>query len=145
VAALFVSMRNDPETVRSLNPIVLVEDHPLHGRLLRRALERHVDGRPIELIPDGTEAAQRLFDPALPLPALLVFDLDVPGRGGHDLLAARARDSRLAAVPAAVVTSSAAPADRERSLALGATLHVSKPEDGEGFAHLADRLASLIG
>jgi CheY-like chemotaxis protein len=140
-----VSMRNDPESVQSLNPIVVVEDHPLHGRLLRRALQRELSDRPVELIPDGTVAARRLFDPSLPLPALLVLDLDVPGRTGHELLAACADDERLADVPAAVVTSSSAPADRERSLALGATLHLSKPEDGAGFAHLADRLVSLIG
>ena len=140
-----VSMRNHPESVKTLNPIVVVEDHPLHGRLLRRALERELSGRPVELIPDGAVAAERLFDPDQPVPALLVLDLDVPGRSGHELLAACADDERLAVVPAAVVTSSSAPADRERSLALGATLHVSKPEDGAGFAHLADRLASLIG
>jgi CheY-like chemotaxis protein len=137
-------MRNDPEIETSLSPIVVVEDHPLHGRLLRHALERHLDGRPIELIPDGALAARRLLDPGQPLPALLVLDLDLPGRDGHTLLGDRQGDARLAEVPAVVVTSSAAPADRERSLALGADLHVSKPEDRDGFAALAGRLAALI-
>ena len=122
----------------------MVEDHPLHGRLLRRALERELDGRPVEVIPDGALAAQRLLDPGQPLPALLVLDLDLPGRDGHALLADRQADERLSTVPAVVVTSSAAPGDRERSLALGASLHVSKPEDGDGFAALADRLVALI-
>jgi CheY-like chemotaxis protein len=137
-------MRNDPEIETSLSPIVVVEDHPLHGRLLRRALERQVDGRPVEVIPDGAVAAQRLRDPEQPLPALLVLDLDLPGRDGHALLADRQADARLAAVPAVVVTSSAAPADRERSMALGASLHVSKPEDGDGFTALVKRLVALI-
>lgn len=136
-------MGNDPEIERSQRPIVVVEDHPLHARLLRHALER-VDGRPVEVICHGAVAARRLLDPSQPLPALLVLDLDVPGRSGHELLAACAGDSRLCAVPAAVVTSSSAAEDRERSLALGATLHVSKPEDGAGFADLADRLAALL-
>jgi CheY-like chemotaxis protein len=137
-------MRNDPEIETSLSPIVVVEDHPLHGRLLRRALEQELNGRPVEVIPDGAVAQRRLLDPERPLPALLVLDLDLPGRDGHALLADRARDARLSRVPAVVVTSSPAPADRERSLALGASLHVSKPEDGAGFAHLADRLLALI-
>jgi CheY-like chemotaxis protein len=138
-------MRNDPEIETSLSPIVVVEDHPLHGRLLRRALEQELNGRPIEIIPDGAAASQRLLDPGRPLPALLVLDLDLPGRDGHELLADRAADPRLSRVPTVVVTSSAAPADRARSLELGASLHVSKPEDGDGFAALADRLAALIG
>jgi CheY-like chemotaxis protein len=139
-----VSMEHEPEIERSLRPIVVVEDHPLHGRLLRHALQRQLDGCRVEVIGDGDVAARRLFDPAQPLPALLVLDLDVPGRDGHELLAACAGDERLAAVPAAVVTSSSTVADRERSLALGATMHVSKPEDRAGFADLADRLAALI-
>jgi CheY-like chemotaxis protein len=140
-----VSMRNDPEIETSLSPIVVVEDHPLHGRLMRHALQRRLDGRPIELIPDGALAARRLLDPEQPLPALLVLDLDLPGRDGHALLDDRRGDARLSSVPTVVVTSSAAPADRERSLALGADLHVSKPEDGDGFAALAGRLVELIG
>ncbi len=123
----------------------MVEDHPLHGRLLRRALEARLGGRPIEVIADGAAAARRLQDPAQPLPALLVLDLEVPGRSGHELLVERAGDPRLAAVPAAIVTSSATPADAERSMALGATVHLDKPEDVAGFAELADRLARLIG
>jgi two-component system, chemotaxis family, response regulator Rcp1 len=128
-----------------LSPIVVVEDHPLQARLIRRALEREAGGRPVEVIPDGVAAAKRLHDPARPVPALLVFDLDVPGRSGHELLAECARDPRLSRVPTAVVTSSPAPDDRERSLALGASLHVGKPRDVAGFAELADRLGALIG
>lgn len=122
----------------------MVEDHPLQGRLLRHALAAGLGGRPVEVIADGAEAAQRLHDCSRPRPALVVLDLDVPGRTGHELLADRAADPRLADVPVAVVSSSAASADRERSLALGASLHVSKPLDGPGFADLADRLAALI-
>jgi CheY-like chemotaxis protein len=138
-------MGEDLDIETFLSPIVIVEDHPLQARLLRRALEREVAGRPVEVVPDGAAAADRLLDPEQPIPALLVLDLDVPGRSGHELLACRARDPRLSRVPAAVVTSSGTPGDRERSLALGASLHVSKPRDRAGFADLADRLGALIG
>lgn len=140
-----VTLRNDPEISTLPDPVVVVEDHPLQGRLLRIALEARLEGRPVEVIADGAVAYQRLSDPARPVPALLVLDLDVPGRTGHELLAARAGDPRLASVPAAVVTSSGAPGVRERSLALGAVLHVPKPEDGPGFDALAGRLCELIG
>jgi CheY-like chemotaxis protein len=124
--------------------VVVVEDHPLQGRLLRRALSARLPGCTVELFADGAAASRRLADPGGAAPDLLVLDLAVPGRSGHDLLGERARDARLACVPAVVVTSSENGADRERSLALGADLHLDKPLDADGFSRLAERLAALI-
>ncbi len=123
----------------------MVEDHALHARLLRGALERALSGCAVELFDNGLNAADRLLDPAQPPPALLVLDLDLPGRSGHELLRDRAGDARLAEVPVAVVTSSELSADREQSLALGADLHLEKPRDADGFQDLAGRLAALVG
>jgi CheY-like chemotaxis protein len=124
--------------------VLMVEDQPLQARLLRRALSARLPDCTFELFADGLEASRRLADRGGAAPDLLVLDLTVPGRSGHDLLGDRARDARLAAVPAVVVTSSEAPADRDRSLALGADLHLSKPVDADGYSRLAERLASLI-
>jgi CheY-like chemotaxis protein len=124
--------------------VVIVEDHVLQARLLRRALCERLPGCVVEVIADGTEAARRLSDPDGDAPDLIVLDLALPGLSGHALLSERARDARLAQVPAAIVTSSESAADRERSLALGAAIHVAKPLDADGFAALADRLAGLL-
>jgi CheY-like chemotaxis protein len=124
--------------------VVMVEDHPLQGRLLRQALRESLPGCTIEHFADGLVASRRLADPAGAAPDLLVLDLALPGRSGHDLLGERARDARLAGIPAVVVTSSEAAADRDRSLALGADLHLIKPVDTDGFSRLAERLASLV-
>jgi CheY-like chemotaxis protein len=122
-----------------------VEDHELHARLLRRALSDRLPGCVVEVYGSGSEAARRLADADGAAPDLLVLDLALPGASGHALLTDRARDARLAQIPAAIVTSSESAADRERSLALGASLLVSKPFDAAGFAQLADRLAGLLG
>jgi CheY-like chemotaxis protein len=124
--------------------VVIVEDHRLHARLLEKAISTRLPGSRIETFADGGVALARLQDPQAPVPDLLVFDLDLPGCSGHALLTACARDERLAVVPAAIVTASDAPGDRERSLALGARLHLAKPVDGDGFTELAERLAELI-
>jgi|tagenome__1003787_1003787.scaffolds.fasta_scaffold20922439_2 two-component system OmpR family response regulator len=124
--------------------VVLVEDQELQARLLRSALADRMPGCEVEVIGDGAQAARRLAHVDRRVPDLLVLDLALPGLSGHDLLVERAGDPRLARVPAAIVTSSDSPDDRERSLALGATLHLSKPLDLDGFAELADRLAALI-
>jgi CheY-like chemotaxis protein len=124
--------------------VVIVEDHRLHARLLGKALAVRLPDCAIEVFADGQVAMRRLLDGGHPVPHLMVFDLDVPGRSGHDLLVECARSPRLARVPAVVVTASSADADRERSLALGARAHLTKPVDGEGFTRLAERLAALI-
>jgi CheY-like chemotaxis protein len=124
--------------------IVIVEDHVLHARMLRLALSKCLPSCVTELYTEGLAAARRLADRAAPLPDLLVLDLDVPGRSGHQLLADRAASPRLRSVPAAVVTSSEKEADRTRALALGADEYLHKPRDQVGFMALAERLVRLL-
>jgi CheY-like chemotaxis protein len=125
--------------------VVIVEDHELHARLLRRALAERLPGCEVEIVGDGAQAMRRLARPEDRVPDLLVFDLALPGATGHELLSVCAGDARLAGIPAAVVTSSESEDDRDRSLELGARLHLAKPLDLDGFEELADRLARLMG
>jgi two-component system, cell cycle response regulator DivK len=125
--------------------VVIVEDHELHARLLRRALTERLPSCEVEIVGDGAQAMRRLARAADRVPDLLVFDLALPGATGHELLSACAGDARLAGVPAAVVTSSESEDDRDRSLELGARLHLAKPLDLDGFEELADRLVRLMG
>jgi CheY-like chemotaxis protein len=128
---------------RSSGPtVVLVEDHPLHARVLRQALAVRLPGGEIELFDDGTTACRRLMEGSVP--DLLVLDLDLPGRTGHELLVQCADAETLSEMAIVVVTSSTDTADRERSLALGVTLHLPKPVDAAGFMQLADGLAALV-
>jgi len=122
--------------------VVVVEDHPLHARVLRQALAARLPGGRIELFGDGTAAGRRLMEDATP--DLLVLDLDLPGRSGHELLAMCISDERLRAMQTVVVTASMEVADRERSLDLGAAMHLPKPVDAAGFMQLADGLAALV-
>jgi CheY-like chemotaxis protein len=124
--------------------VLIVEDHELQARLLRRALAERLPSCEVEIVGDGAQAMRRLARSDGRVPDLLVFDLALPGATGHELLSACAGDARLAHVPAAVVTSSDSPDDRDRSLALGAALHLAKPLDLDGFVSLADRLVGLM-
>jgi CheY-like chemotaxis protein len=125
--------------------VILVEDHPLHARVLRSALAARLPGGRIEHFGDGATACRRLLDEEAAVPDLLVLDLDLPGRDGHDLLERCAADARFHAMQTVVVTSSTDAADRERSLGLGAAMHLPKPVDAAGFMQLADGLAALVG
>ena len=122
--------------------VVLVEDHPLHARVLRRALKARLPGGQVELFADGVAACRRLMEGEVP--DLLVLDLDLPGRSGHELLDQCAGAARLRGMQTVVVTSSTDADDRERSLELGAAMHLPKPVDAAGFIQLADGLAALV-
>jgi DNA-binding response OmpR family regulator len=131
-----------PESNDSRASVVLVEDHPLHARVLQQALTTRLPGGHVELFADGTAACRRLMDGEVP--DLLVLDLDLPGRSGHELLAQCAAAARLSGMQTVVVTASTDAADRVRSLELGAAMHLPKPVDAAGFMQLADGLAALV-
>lgn len=133
-----------PDSQASPPSVVLVEDHPLHARVLRRALAARLPGGRIEVFADGTAACRRLMDDASAVPDLLILDLDLPGRTGHELLAQCVAEGRLSAMHTVVVTSSTSAADRARSLELGAAMHLPKPVDAAAFMQLADGLSALV-
>jgi len=59
---------------------------------------------------------------------VLLSDIAMPGHDGYDLIRqVRSRSSHLAALPAAAVTACASTDERERALAAGFQLHLSKP------------------
>ncbi|MGE3795950.1 MAG: response regulator [Dehalococcoidia bacterium] len=57
------------------------------------------------------------------------LDLDLPGRSGHDVLAAIRADPSLLDIPVVILTSSRAEADIVRSIRLNAQGYITKPVD----------------
>jgi two-component system, chemotaxis family, response regulator Rcp1 len=116
-------------------PLVLVvDDAPDSGDLYRRSLEAGRDGpstATVEVVPDGAVAIQRMRDLTAPRPDLVILDLSMPERGGHEVLAVMRTAPRLVSVPVVVFTSSAARGDVELSYGLGANCHVVKPADAD--------------
>ena len=59
----------------------------------------------------------------------------MPGQDGYELIrAVRAMPSRLAGIPAAAVTAHARDDERERALAAGFQMHLTKPIDPAALA-----------
>ncbi|MBI4540219.1 MAG: response regulator [Gemmatimonadetes bacterium] len=119
--------------------ILLAEDNEDHALLIRMALERASQG-PIELawVRDG-DAALRAAEERPP--DLLLLDLNMPGRSGHDVLERLKGDERLRRIPVAVLTSSDRDEDIARSYGLGTNHFITKPENP---ADLERRLRSLL-
>ena len=119
--------------------VVLAEDNDDHAVLIRMALER-ASKLPVDVrrAHNGDEAIELVR--ALP-PDLLLLDLKMPGRSGHEVLENLKGDDRLRRVPVAVLTSSDRDEDVARSYGLGGNHFITKPEDP---AELEVRLRSLL-
>lgn len=119
--------------------VVLAEDNDDHALLIRMALER-ASRLPVQLrrAHNGDEAITLVE--AAP-PDLLLLDLKMPGRSGHEVLQRLKGDERLRRVPVAVLTSSDRDDDVARSYGLGGNHFITKPEDP---AELEARLRSLL-
>lgn len=119
--------------------VVLAEDNDDHALLIEMALDR-ASRLPVELrrARDGDEAIALIMEAP---PDLLLLDLKMPGRSGHEVLERVKGDDRLRRIPVAVLTSSDRDEDMARSYGLGGNHFITKPEDP---ADLEARLRSLL-
>lgn len=130
---------------RRATPIVLViEDNPRDHEFLEEVWKD--SGFTIRFL--GAETSQKAFqllcatDPS-ELPDLIVIEINFPSMTGHDILRTLQGDAIWSSIPMVVWTSSAAATDRLRSLAWGATEHVVKPRNYEGYRALVPILTGL--
>jgi signal transduction histidine kinase/ActR/RegA family two-component response regulator len=119
--------------------ILLVEDELDSREILRQMLS--MSGAHVEAVGSVAEAMEAL-DHARP--DVLLSDIGMPVEDGYSLIRrVRARlPERGGKVPAAAITAYATAEDRERALAAGFQLHLSKPID---LDRLSAAIAALIG
>lgn len=127
---------NEPENLRPLH-ILLVEDNPGDVELTKAALRRCKVSNHLRVADDGEQALEMLRregDAAgAPLPDLVFLDLNMPKKGGLEVLAEMKKDPDLRRIPVVVMTSSKAEEDILRSYDLHANCFVTKPVDLEQF------------
>jgi CheY-like chemotaxis protein len=106
-------------------------------RLTREAFRDakvHLD---LHVVGDGVEAMDFLHRRGpyaeCPRPDLILLDLNLPRKGGREVLAEIKADESLKTIPVVVLTTSGSDADIESSYQLHANCFVSKPVDLEGF------------
>jgi CheY-like chemotaxis protein len=105
-------------------------------------------GSPVHLnvVGDGEQAMQFLrragaFADA-PRPGLIVLDLNLPRRTGLEVLADLKADRDLLVIPVLILTTSAAPADIQRSYLLHANAYIIKPAGFDSFTDAINQIAS---
>ncbi len=117
--------------------ILLVEDNPGDVRLIEVAFREGKIANRIHVAKDGVEALAFLRRETphedSPRPDLILLDLNLPRKGGREVLAEIKEDPELKRIPVAVMTTSDAEQDIVGSYDLHANCYVKKPIDAQEF------------
>lgn len=116
--------------------IFLAEDNVADVWLIEEALRRRLLAYEL----DHYLTAEQAIDAALicgseghPVPDLILLDYNLPRGNGSEILAAAAKNLKLADVPKAILSSSLRPAEIQEARQLGATRFITKPAELEDF------------
>jgi CheY-like chemotaxis protein len=113
--------------------VLLVEDNPGDTRLTLEAIRDCDLPLNLNVVRDGFEAMAFLRREgryrAVERPALILLDLNLPGKGGREVLAEIKGDPELKRIPVVVLTTSQSEDDIAAAYRLHANCYVRKPAD----------------
>jgi chemotaxis family two-component system response regulator Rcp1 len=117
--------------------ILLVEDNLGDVRLTQLALREGPRRKEIHVVGDGESALEFLHREGpyanAPRPDLILLDLNLPRRSGHEVLHEIKQDPALRTIPTVILTTSDRESDVRRSYELAANCFITKPLELEGF------------
>jgi CheY-like chemotaxis protein len=129
-----------PKTIE----ILLVEDNPADVELTALALENSQLQIHLNVVGDGVAALeflhrQQQYNTALS-PDLVVLDLNLPKKSGHEVLAEIKADENLRRIPVVILTTSTAEDDILQAYNLHANCYIRKPV---GFSEFTEVIQSI--
>ena len=144
-------MTAEPDTTPALDDpdedgdalVLLVEDNADDAILLRRALRKSGLRLRLEVVNHGDAAVDYLGNAGAyadrrrhPRPQLVLLDVKLPRRSGHEVLEWVRQQPALDAMPVIVLTSSGEEDDVRRAYALRASSYLRKPLTFDGLVAL---------
>jgi len=124
--------------------ILLVEDDPGDVLITREAFAENKLRNHLSVVSDGEAALAFLRHKGVyadaPRPGLILLDLNLPRKAGHEVLAEIKTDPDLQRIPVVVLTTSDAEEDVLRSYDLHANAYVTKPVDFDRFLHVVRQI-----
>ena len=131
----------------SLRPakILLVEDSPTDALLAQEALRGAHISNNIHIVEDGEEALAFLHGEGpyahAPRPDLILLDLNLPKKGGQEVLEEIKTDPELKDIPVVVLTTSQDAGDVSKAYDLHANCYITKPVDFLQFTEVVQAIA----
>jgi CheY-like chemotaxis protein len=131
-------------TARRPLGVLLVEDDPGDVLIAREALRASDVESQLSVVNDGVEALAYLRQRGdyrdAPRPDLILLDLNLPRKSGHEVLAEVKADLSLRTIPVVVLTTSRSADDVTRSYQLHANVYVTKPVDFDDFTEVVKQI-----
>jgi CheY-like chemotaxis protein len=136
------------EAERQVVDVLLVEDDEGDVLMTREAFEHFKIRNTLHVVSDGEQALQfvrRTGDYAdAPTPGLIMLDLNLPRRGGLEVLSDLKSDPDLRVIPVVILTTSQAEEDIVRSYSLHANAYVTKPVDFDRFIDVVRQIDNFF-
>lgn len=128
-------------------PIMVVEDSPVHGKLLLNAL-KNTGKTPVVDLQEDAEGAWAQIErmrrkPRPEWPVMAIVDLGLPGMGGIELVDRIRHERELNDWPVLVLTASEDPDDIKESMMARASGYIVKPHTGSGYTELANDIVEF--
>ncbi|MXV61258.1 response regulator [Natronorubrum sp. JWXQ-INN-674] len=127
--------------------ILLVEDNPGDVQLIERAVESTATETVLHVVDNGDDAVTALTerdgDDAVSPPDIVLLDLGLPGKDGHEILDAIRSSQDLRSLPVIVLTSSDASDDIAGCYDAEANAYVTKPTDVNEFAAVVEAVEAF--
>jgi len=104
--------------------VLLVDENELNQDMLSRRLSRK--GYKVAIAADGEQAIRMVAESR---PDLILMDISLPGRDGHDITRELKTSAHSSAIPVIALTANAMASDREAALTAGCDDFDTKPVD----------------
>jgi CheY-like chemotaxis protein len=126
------------------NPIVIVDDDSDDRGLIKDAFLESSSDRNFLLLENGDLLLEFLKStPDAELPAMILLDLNMPGKDGREVLKEIKKDSKFNHIPVIVFSTSSLDKDRIISYELGANCFITKPSSYQEMIYLTDAIMKL--
>ena len=132
--------------VKSID-LLLIEDNPGDVELTRESLNTGKIQNNLQVIMDGEEAMDYLFQRGrhrkAQLPDIILLDLNLPRISGREILKSLKKDKHRRRIPVIILSSSEAASDVQESYQLHANCFLTKPVKLENFMDMIRTVESF--
>ena len=122
--------------------VLVIENNPADVRLVKQGVTEADADIDLQVINSGQKAVDSLtaIDADAPgeHPDLVLLDLNLPGKSGHDILGVVRNETAFPAVPVVVISSSENSDDIDRVYDASANAYVTKPVDPDEYIDMVD-------
>jgi CheY-like chemotaxis protein len=120
--------------------ILLVDDDPTDLMIMREAFQNTLVEAVLHTAKNGEDAMKFLRHAGdcahAPRPDLIILDLNMPRKNGHEVLFEIKHDPVLLRIPVIILTTSQAEEDVSKAYAAHANCYIRKPVDFEEFENV---------